>query len=75
MFEKCQIKFLQWLFKHWELWHEKYAKAKKEQLYVVRKKVNNEDLLDDDGQIINSNDVDKEEVMNFVVLAYYFILV
>uniref|UniRef100_A0A915LZ24 Midasin n=1 Tax=Meloidogyne javanica TaxID=6303 RepID=A0A915LZ24_MELJA len=60
------INFLQWLFKHWELWHEKYAKAKKEQLYVVRKKVNNEDLLDDDGQIINSNDVDKEELNNYL---------
>nr|CAD2168894.1 unnamed protein product [Meloidogyne enterolobii] len=65
-FEKCQIKFLQWLFKHWELWHEKYAKAKKEQLYVVKKKVNNEDLLDDDGQIINSNDVDEEEFNNYL---------
>ncbi|CAK5046844.1 unnamed protein product [Meloidogyne enterolobii] len=66
--EKCQIKFLQWLFKLWELWHEKYAKAKKEQLYVVKKKVNNEDLLDEDGQIINSNDVDEEEVIIFLFL-------
>ncbi|KAL7078458.1 hypothetical protein ACQ4LE_002287, partial [Meloidogyne hapla] len=65
---KCHTRFLQWLFKHWEQWHDKYAKAKKDQLYVVRKRKLSKDAnaLDDDidERTNSNNEFEVEEEFN-----------